>query len=245
MDPRAGSSSIVARPCRRTVAACLLIACCILTMSPTTAHALTGKRVVSRAKRWVARRVPYSQCEYFGGYRTDCSGFVSMAWRLRGSYTTATLPSVSKRIPVSGLLPGDAVLMPGHVVIFTGWVSKSRGTYRTMEEAGTGKPALSRVRRLSGDDVGLRHVDSQCVGGPTGPEIVIRPKKLPSGRRMLRRLALPAPRSAEPTAGAGVASAEDVLSWDLAEWTPAAHSIVSRRVGLGGALVPDGDGAVR
>jgi len=36
--------------------------------------------VIANAKTWLNPPVPYSQTAYHNGYRTDCSGYVSMAW---------------------------------------------------------------------------------------------------------------------------------------------------------------------
>jgi len=36
--------------------------------------------IVARGQDWVDKHVPYNQGATHDGYRTDCSGFVSMAW---------------------------------------------------------------------------------------------------------------------------------------------------------------------
>lgn len=36
--------------------------------------------IISRGQDWVDKHVPYSQSGTHDGYRTDCSGFVSMCW---------------------------------------------------------------------------------------------------------------------------------------------------------------------
>src|SRR5437879_3461511 len=55
--------------------------------------------IISRAKTWVSAQIPYSQVNYYNGYREDCSGYVSMAWGLgTPGLTTYTLPSVSYQI---------------------------------------------------------------------------------------------------------------------------------------------------
>ena len=50
--------------------------------------------------------VPYSQTRYYAGYRTDCSGFVSMCWALPSSYNTRTLYRVSYPITADDLHRG-------------------------------------------------------------------------------------------------------------------------------------------
>lgn len=87
--------------------------------------------VMERAKNWYNRGIPYSQSAYAWDqnegkkYRTDCSGFVSMAWRLKTSLNTRTLQSVSHVINWNDMLPGDAVIWKGHhTQIFDRWVNE-------------------------------------------------------------------------------------------------------------------------
>ena len=40
------------------------------------------RRAMERGFTWLDADVAYSQAKYYKGYRTDCSGFVSMAWEL-------------------------------------------------------------------------------------------------------------------------------------------------------------------
>ena len=52
--------------------------------------AITRPEVLRRGRSWITERVMYSQTEYhrnrYGRYRRDCSGYVSMCWRLGRSY---------------------------------------------------------------------------------------------------------------------------------------------------------------
>jgi hypothetical protein len=122
---------------------------------PTQAHAakrarvITRAQVMKRASQWVKRRVPYSQHRTYGGYRQDCSGFVSMAWQLGRSYTSRSLGSVSRRVSRSVAKHGDAVWTPGHVVIFGGWKNRRAGTFYAYEEPTWGGVAHRRVRKLT------------------------------------------------------------------------------------------------
>ena len=122
-----------------------------------SASAITRSAVIKRANHWVVKKVPYSQRGYFQGYRRDCSGFVSMAWKLKTSYTSRSIGAVAKRISKSKMRPGDAVHTPGHVAIFGGWANKSRTRYVAYEESGRGKPALKRVRNWRSSAKGLRY----------------------------------------------------------------------------------------
>lgn len=115
--------------------------------------AVTRASVLQRAQAWVRLNVPYSQTKFFPnatGYRTDCSGFVSMAYQLpteiasgsfSGGPTTSLLPHYFHQITKAELLPGDILLLTppskgaeGHVVIFAGWTSAAKNRYIGLEE---------------------------------------------------------------------------------------------------------------
>lgn len=120
------------------------------------AHAITRDDVLRRARSWVAKGVRYSQRGTYQGYRRDCSGMVSMAWRLDRSYSSRTIASRARRIAISRLRPGDAVLTPGHVEIFGSWKNKKRGTYVAITQTSWGGRAQARVRKMSRRAKGLR-----------------------------------------------------------------------------------------
>ncbi|MEV7447142.1 FG-GAP-like repeat-containing protein [Streptomyces sp. NPDC091204] len=116
------------------------------------AGSITRSEVIDRAKSWVAAGVPYSMTSYRsdanGRYRTDCSGFVSMAWHLASSSannygeTTGTLLDFTSSISKESLKPGDILLNPnsgasGHVVIFNGWANAEHTRYDAYEQAGS------------------------------------------------------------------------------------------------------------
>lgn len=124
--------------------------------APAPAEAITRTKIIKRAKHWVQKRVPYSQRGYYRGYRRDCSGFVSMAWGLNRSYTTRNISSKARRVGISSLKPGDAVLTRGHVAIFGGWKNKKKRTYYALEETTWGSHAKKRVRKIPRGAKGLR-----------------------------------------------------------------------------------------
>jgi hypothetical protein len=126
-------------------------------LTPATASAITRSTILARAHVWVKKRVHYSQSSYYQGYRRDCSGFVSMAWRLRTSYTSSSIHAVAKRVALRRLMPGDAVHTPGHVAIFVKWANKKHTRYLAMEESTWGRPALRHVRSLGHGATGLRY----------------------------------------------------------------------------------------
>lgn len=128
----------------------LTLAMAFIFAVPSLAPALSRDTIIARAARWVSLDVPYSQNGYFEGYRTDCSGYVSMAWALTyngqpTSLMTSTLdaPSVSVAIAKDALQPGDLLLRPsdqagassGHAVIFAGWADSARTSYYGYHES--------------------------------------------------------------------------------------------------------------
>ncbi|MGW1013979.1 FG-GAP-like repeat-containing protein, partial [Streptomyces termitum] len=106
---------------------------------------ITRSEVLARAQSWVDEKVPYNQQGYKtdanGTYREDCSGFVSMAWHLKDSLTTWTLPGVSSQIGFSSLKPGDALNYDAqHVFLFAGWKDKTKGDFTYYANSNTNNP---------------------------------------------------------------------------------------------------------
>jgi hypothetical protein len=127
--------------------------------------------VMRDALGWLALDPRYSQTAYYHGiadpataYRTDCSGFVSMAWDVYvnqpnsisvGGYVTWTLPTIAVRLPSDlDLEPGDILDYPStHVVLFTGWVDKATGvfSYIAQTEPGLNMQMSDTESVLTGD----------------------------------------------------------------------------------------------
>lgn len=108
--------------------------------------------VIARAKYWLDIKVPYSQSKYHydvnhsKAYRQDCSGFVSMAWHLNNSYTTAAsggVVSFAHTISYSQLKPGDTLWHVGHMALFHNWANAAHTSMVVWEESMPGKPALA------------------------------------------------------------------------------------------------------
>lgn len=115
---------------------------------------ISREDVIERAMFWVDDPRPYSMKKASPGidgkqWRTDCSGFVSMAWNLRRSdgdtgTGTGQLPEVLERIEKDDLKPGDALLITpgangqsyGHVVLFNGWTDDAQTEYEGLEQVG-------------------------------------------------------------------------------------------------------------
>jgi len=133
----------------------------LVALSSAPAYAITRSQVLARAQTWVDARVPYSQSASYPdttGYRTDCSGYVSMAWKTvyssgaPASYTTSSLGSVSHQITVADLQPGDIILKAGtHVRLFGWWTDASHTTYVSFEERTTGTNANRYVQNINSD----------------------------------------------------------------------------------------------
>ena len=139
-------------------AATLSAALAIGVALPSNAVAITRPQIIARGMTWVKKQVPYSQARYYRGYRQDCSGFVSMAWNARRSYSTHTLRSVARRIPKSRLRPGDAVVTPSHASLFGGWANRSHTKFIAIEQTNsrTNRP-VKRVRNWPRGAVALRY----------------------------------------------------------------------------------------
>ena len=115
----------------------------------TTAAATSRSQVISRALTWhphTAQRIPYSQSATHNGYRTDCSGYASMALGLgTPGLNTVGLASSSTSSPIamSQLLTGDLVIdatgnnNTRHVVIFEKWANSAHSSYWAFEQRGS------------------------------------------------------------------------------------------------------------
>jgi hypothetical protein len=103
--------------------------------------------IISRGQDWVDKHVPYNQGGSHDGYRTDCSGFVSMCWELsKPGLTTSTMHTASHEISKADLAAGDAILCPGtHIVLFAGWADSTKSHYTGMEEANSSTGTVKRT----------------------------------------------------------------------------------------------------
>jgi uncharacterized protein YraI len=119
--------------------------------SSSTNGKISRKEILSRGQVWIDRHVPYSMEATYPdpngvAYRTDCSGFVSMALHSNApGYSTVSLPEIATEIAWKDLQPGDFVgtLGPGtggangHVTLFKSWVDNTKKRYHTLECRGT------------------------------------------------------------------------------------------------------------
>ncbi|MFG1606548.1 hypothetical protein [Actinoplanes sp. NPDC049265] len=103
---------------------------------------ISRAEIITRAQTWVAAQVPYSQEAYYNGYRTDCSGFVSMALHTNGSYWTGNLNEIGVPIAFNDLKAGDFLNYHNaadpnngsHVVLFDRWVGAVGGDFWMYEQ---------------------------------------------------------------------------------------------------------------
>jgi len=105
--------------------------------------------IVLRAESWLVPPVPYHRNRFhhneYGIYRTDASGYVSMAWAVlgvppkrHGGLDIDGLATLSDVIAATELRAGDALLRtepPGHVALFHEWVDASHLSFWGFEQA--------------------------------------------------------------------------------------------------------------
>ncbi|WP_436493158.1 hypothetical protein [Actinokineospora sp. HUAS TT18] len=130
--------------------------------------AIRRSEIVDRAESWLRPSVAHSATKFhqneYGIYRTDCSGYVSMAWGLpdrRGGVNTVGLAEVSAPIAKDELLAGDILLHADHVAIFHEWADRDRTAYWGFEQSG-GTGAVSRPipypHDLAGEFIPRRYI---------------------------------------------------------------------------------------
>ncbi|HEV8554871.1 MAG TPA: hypothetical protein VGR06_00550 [Actinophytocola sp.] len=130
-------------------------------LAPVMGIQITRSQVIERAQSWLRPSVAYSQTDFhtneYGTYRTDCSGYVSMAWALpgkpqdrHGGLDTIGLAGVSRTIAKHQLRAGDVLLRTEgtgrtrHATVFDRWADAARDAYWGFEQAG----GLGTVHRV-------------------------------------------------------------------------------------------------
>ena len=153
-DPASGAPA--ARPCGNGCPTATAV-----TASPDGRSGCAGlDAVFARARTWLTAwpgggPVPYMSSnatgDRFGGYRRDCSGYVSMALGLPGpGLNTVDLAAHSIIIGKAEMQPGDLLIKPasggaGHVVLFAGWTDKAMSSYWGYEQSGDGGTHYRRI----------------------------------------------------------------------------------------------------
>ena len=125
----------------------------------TILNSVSGGRrtAIERGFGWLDANVPYSQSQSYSGYRTDCSGFVSMCWELGTSYTTANFIQDTGEWSSLGsfgeLSPADAMVYrrgsSGHIMMFVGWNDAAQTEACVLEQASTAEDMQFRARTVS------------------------------------------------------------------------------------------------
>jgi uncharacterized protein YraI len=127
---------------------------------------ISRKEIIARGQFWIDRKVPYSMSATYADpegthYRTDCSGFVSMALHSSApGASTVSLPDIATEIAWNDLQPGDFVgtLGPGtggangHVTLFHSWVDSTKKKYHTLECRGTAYGCVAYERAVGWKD---------------------------------------------------------------------------------------------
>ncbi len=110
------------------------------------------QEAIARGFAWLDDDVPYSQSASHEGYRTDCSGFVSMCWDLGKSSNTSALvagDSNTKLGSYEELAPAAARLKSGHVVLFLAWNDDAHTGACVLEQSSTKNDMQFRVRTVA------------------------------------------------------------------------------------------------
>jgi hypothetical protein len=116
---------------------------------------ISRRDIVARARTWLDVRVPYGRQVSRDGYRTDCSGYVSMAWHTSRNHWTGDLNTIGVPIRYEDLRPGDMLLRHdaddpvrgSHVVLFDHWSGPVGGDFVVYEQTppATGRRAWSSL----------------------------------------------------------------------------------------------------
>jgi hypothetical protein len=109
-------------------------------------NTISRGEVIARAHYWLSVDVAYNQSAYHAdpegrNYRTDCSGFISMAWHLDQSRTTANLDDIATVVSKTSMKPGDIMLRRDssvhHVVLFEKYTNDAHTRANFIAEANT------------------------------------------------------------------------------------------------------------
>jgi hypothetical protein len=108
---------------------------------------ISRSEIISRGQYWIKKHVPYNGDTTYPDpdgvkYRTDCSGFVSMALHTTApGVSTVGMINIAKEINPKDLQPGDFVGVlgegtagsAGHVTLFLSWVDATNKSYKSLE----------------------------------------------------------------------------------------------------------------
>eukprot|EP00939_MAST-03C_sp_MAST-3C-sp1_P000986 g986.t1 len=119
---------------------------------------MARSEILRRANVWLTERVVYSQFRSHSdptisdglAYRTDCAGFVAMAWDYYQSNCGFIRGCMNKgagnwfnEIACGTLKPGDALVSKPHVMLFRKWTDERAGKFISWEEKGYSRGTTS------------------------------------------------------------------------------------------------------
>jgi len=135
-DPIAHVRASAVRKGGARVAALIVSVALMALLAPAGASAITRDAVIARAQSVMNDPVPYSQSKYVGGWRNDCSGYVSWAWGTgSNAWITANMHDIASPIAKEQLQPGDVLLKAGyHVRMFYAWADDAHTSYVSYEQ---------------------------------------------------------------------------------------------------------------
>ncbi|GAA0274445.1 hypothetical protein GCM10010302_10100 [Streptomyces polychromogenes] len=142
----------------------------------TVGGAITRTEIIERAKYWLGKGIPYDQGGSYAdvngrNYRTDCSGYVSMAWHLSTSLNTQSLESSPEvyEIPRGDLKPGDILnSYYDHVILFDQWDDAAHTKFSYYSFGST------PVKHVTGMSINAGSID----GHPNGDYKALRYKRV-------------------------------------------------------------------
>ena len=160
------------------------------------------RQALERGFDWLNASVPYSQSARHEGYRTDCSGFVSMCWQLAapGGNTTSYMAgaSSSRLASLSSLVPADGLVKSGHMMMFVGWNDAAKRSVCVLEQSSTRNDMQFRTRTVASlTSEGYRAIRPDRFAGDTatgaGNESELAAEDAPPARDPGRETNTPTP----------------------------------------------------
>ncbi|MFE0703929.1 hypothetical protein [Streptomyces sp. NPDC058872] len=147
--------------------------------SSTVGGSITRNEIIERAKYWLGKNLTYNQGGSYPdsdgkSYRTDCSGYVSMAWHLGSSLNTVGIANSSDTYEISRsqLKAGDVLnSYYDHVILFDKWddAAKTKFSYYSF--------GSTPVKHITGMSINASTID----GHPNGDYKALRYKKAVDG----------------------------------------------------------------
>lgn len=147
--------------------------------SSTAGGSISRNAVIERAKYWLGKNLTYNQGGSYPdsdgkSYRTDCSGYVSMAWHLTSSLNTTAIGDSSDTYEISRsqLKAGDVLnSYYDHVILFDKWDDAAQTKFSYYSFGST------PVKHITGMSINASTID----GHPNGDYKALRYSKITDG----------------------------------------------------------------